>query len=150
LGKKSKSITFILFFMIMIFVSACKTTTEVLVWDPTGVWSVTVTHYEAGGTQQATYTEPYTFTGTDSSGTVTGQTVGGELSPQSGTWAKTADFSITFNYDFWARGDHLVFNSTGTSSASNPNSMSGSGDWYVNDMLIANSTWTATKTTNLQ
>lgn len=145
MGKIFKSTAFILFFMIMIFVSACKTT-EVFVWDPTGVWSVNINYLDYG----TSYIETFTLTGSDSSGIVTGYTVYGVLSPQTGTYTKTGNYSITIDFDFWGYGDHLIFDFTGTSSESNPNLISGSGEWYINGMLENNLGWIANKTTNLQ
>ena len=145
MGEKVKYFLCILFFILAIFITSCKTT-EVFVWDPTGVWSVNITYLSYA----FSYVETFTFTGTDTSGVVSGHTVYGFLSPQSGTYLKTADFTLTMAFDFWGYGDHLTWSFTGTSSEANPNFMSGSGEWYLNSMLENPLNWTANKTTNLQ
>jgi hypothetical protein len=94
--------------------------------------------------------ETFTFTGTDTSGVVSGHTVYSVLPPQSGTYIKTADFTLTMTFDFWGYGDHLTWSFIGTSSEANPNFMSGSGEWFINSILENRLNWTATKTTNLQ
>jgi hypothetical protein len=124
-------------------IAGCK---SAFVWDPTGVWTVNITYVAYG----LSYGENFSFTGTDTSGTVTGYTVYGALSPQTGTYTKSGDYTITIHYDFWGYGDHLIFDFSGTSTEASPNTMSGTGTWYLNGYLHTNLTWTATKTTNLQ
>jgi len=131
--------------VLCMFFPSCKTAE--FVWNPVGVWSVTIV-----GDWGETWTETLTFTGSETSGMVSGwEYLNPALTP--GTWTKTG-FSITMNLNFnnGAYTNNLTFN--GTSSEASPNSMSGTGSWveYYNGSYndTFGMTFNGTKTTNPQ
>lgn len=131
--------------VIGIFFSSCSTAE--FVWNPVGVWSVTIT-----GDWGEVWTENLTFAGSETSGIVSGWVyLNPALTP--GTWTKTG-FSITMNLNFnnGPYNNNLTFN--GTSLEATPNSMSGTGSWveYWNGSYedTYGMTFTGTKTSNPQ
>ena len=127
----------------VILTPSCKA----FVWDPTGIWQFPI-NYLAG---PAIYNETLTFTGTDSTGIVTGYTFGGSIPANSGTYSKSGDFGLIISFDFVYSGGHFVIQLICNSSENSPNSMTGTGTFDVNSgVLYSAINVTATKTTNLQ
>ena len=126
----------------VIFTPSCKA----FIWDPSGVWQFPINYLEG----PVILPDTLTFSGSDSSGVVTGYTVGGMISSQSGTYTKTGDFAVIIMFDFLWSGDSHQVHLTCNSSEGTPNSMTGTGTFYVNGSLSTNLSVTATKTTNLQ
>ena len=142
--RKLIGITATIVIFIILLSPGCK---KAFVWDPTGIWLFDVYYTDW---DQSTV-ETLTFTGSDSSGTVTGMTAGGGPFSETGVWTKNGDFSITLNFNFWYSGDNLVLTLTGTSSESTPNQISnGTGTFHWSGYQPFDLPWTATKTTNLQ
>ena len=109
------------------------------VWDPTGVW--TFIYFD--------FSEEVTLSGSCEEGIISNW-VGDGYDPQTGTWTKTADFTIDLRIDFISQwGTHVVLTITFTSSKDSPNTMSGNA-WFVEDSYEEEYTIQASKVTNLQ
>jgi hypothetical protein len=139
-----KRLVFIVLLSGFLCIPSCK---SAFVWDPSGNWNMTITYT----TYAFTYSEIFSFIGSENAGAVTGFTISGSPSISlTGTYTKTADFSISIDFDAIITSYHMVFNFTGTSSESAPNTITGSGQWFFDGPLYSTITWTATKITNLQ
>ncbi len=140
-----KSILLVAVIMVLfMFFSSCKTAE--FIWNPVGVWMLTITG------DWGTWTETLTFAGSETTGTVSGWLL---FNPSLtlGTWTKIG-FTLTINLDFYNVPYHNVITFTGTSSEANPNSMTGNATWieYWNSTYndTYSMTFTGIKTTNLQ
>jgi hypothetical protein len=128
----------------VVIISGCKST---VTWDPSGSWLFTISYQW----ESLTYSETLILTGTDANGTVTGYTIFNVNPPQNGTYTKTGDYSLTIHFDFIdIYSYHILTDFLGTSSEADPNSMSGTGTWYLDGSLYDNITFIATKTSNQQ
>lgn len=137
-----KKLLICLFFLVLI--SGCKAT---VVWDPSGTWLFTI-NYQV---DPLTYSETFTLTGSDANGTVSGYTIYNVNPPQTGTYNKTGDYSISIHFDFIDIYSYrIITDFQGTSSEDNLNFMTGTGTWYLDGPLYDNMTFTATKTSNQQ
>lgn len=129
-------------FVLIGAVSSCKTSDSV--WDPTGTWNITFTHscivWE--------FNETLTFTGNEAGGSVSGYTYDGYVGPQTGTWTKTGDYSLSFMFQFDA-GDFVTITAEMTATDIDPNSMTGTGVTQE-DTFICNFTASGQKTSNLE
>jgi hypothetical protein len=130
--------------LFLVLISGCKTT---FVWDPSGSWLFTITYHNLANT----YSETFTLSGNEASGAVSGYTILNVNPPQTGIYTKSGDYAITIHFDFIdIYSYHIITDFTGTSSEASPNSMSGTGTWFLDGALYDNMTFTAVKTSNLQ
>ena len=109
------------------------------VWDPTGVW--TFVYFD--------FSEDVTFSGSCDGGTIANW-AGDDYNPQTGTWTKTADYTVDVRIDFISHyGSHVILTIIFTSSEDSPNTMVGNAH-FVEDSYVEDFTFQASKVTNLQ
>jgi hypothetical protein len=132
--------------MVLFLLLNSNCSTAGFVWDPTGLWEFTITFDR----DNYTFSEQLTFSGSDSSGQVSGFTFEGATGPETGTYTKTGDYSLLVHFEFDADfGDHVIINMNLTSSEASPNTMSGTGtdqeDEWIFDITVS-----CAKLSNLQ
>ncbi len=127
----------------LLLISSCKTA-ETFVWNPTGTW---VLNLDYNGN---TCEETVTLSGSDSTGSVTGFEYCNWSPPQTGTFAKTGDYSITIFITWLASwGETIIITLNLNSTEASPNTVTGSGSSQENGGIYP-CTITGIKTTNLQ
>ena len=124
-------------FLGLVSMHSCKTAET---WSPLGLWTINFLI----PSWSHDWTDTVTFSGNDDGGSVYGLTCATMCAPQTGTWTKTGDYSITMTFDFYWGSLHEVINLTGTSSEANPNAMTGAGSWTENTGT-ANMTFSASR-----
>ncbi len=140
-----KKISVILFSLMLIVAISSQSCKKSFVWDPTGLWTVTF-NFTA---YSYVFNEQMTFANSESGGSVSGFTFDGAAPPQTGTWTKTGDFSLTVIISFNTWGEDVNINMTMSSSEASPNAMNGSGIDHE-DADTYNFISNATKISNLQ
>ena len=123
--------------LVTLFIPGCKTAAA---WSPLGTWIVNLSMPAHGHN----WSDNFTFTGTDSNGTVVGLTAVGLTGSQTGTWTKTGDYAISMSWDFYYGSYHEIVVLTGTSPEGSPNAINGGGTW-TEDSSSAGVTWSAAK-----
>lgn len=123
----------------LFFMQGCSSS-DAVTWNPLGIWNVNLIIPN----WSHDWNDNFTFSGSETGGTVFGLTCATMCAQQTGNWSKTGDYSISMSFNFnWGSLSEIV-NLSGTSSEANPNMITGSGTWNENG-TTANMTFTATK-----